>query len=368
VVKILSDESTIRRCQRLFIRALRPCVTDRVAVRIGHPGESVPAKVSWAQNPGIWFYSKAVAGDRYWNAFGIGKPSAGGAVSSTIEVNIPTLGLDRKIGGAFARDDAGKVFLVHRGKIGGRRGVGKSLFEAQYRGVWAEVEDGDTLSAVVIIGELQSPLFVRQLAQFVRKIEAVKSLGAPDDQQTSISFQSDRFREEFVGGRHVPEGREYSSECNRDLAVLDLAHQLRALGMRVKNNPEGNLFASDSTGRETAIFEVIARTGSPFLEQGVARLLIGSLDLQQEPRRFLVMPDKREEGWEALLLKLGIHVISYAWEKGSAVFAGHGGGQPGPGGGDQRGRNPEPGIQDEKKYPETRSLREALGELQEEAE
>jgi hypothetical protein len=38
VLKILDDESTIRRCQRQLIRALRPFVTDRIAVKIGHPG------------------------------------------------------------------------------------------------------------------------------------------------------------------------------------------------------------------------------------------------------------------------------------------------------------------------------------------
>ena len=126
-------------------------------------GESVRAKIFWAGEPGIWFHTRTVAGDRYGNAFGLGRPAEGGAVSSTIEINVPTGSLDRKIGGAFAQDDAGRVFLIHRGKIGGRRGVGKSLFEAHYRGVWSEVEDGDSCSAVGLSGEVQSPRFCRQL-------------------------------------------------------------------------------------------------------------------------------------------------------------------------------------------------------------
>ncbi len=322
MLKILDDESAIRRCQRQFIRALKPFVTERIAVRIGHPGESVRANVSWAEIPRVWFYSKAVAGSRYWNAFGVGRPSAGGAVSSTIEINIPTLSLDRKIGGAFAQDDAGKVFLVHRGKIGGRRGVGKSLFEAHYRGVWTEVQDGNTRSAVVVIGALHSPLFVRQLAQFVHKIEAIKDLGVDDEHQARIFFDDERFREECIGGRYVPEGRDYASECERDLAVLDLANRLKEAGMRVKNNPEGDLFTSDSTGRVTAVFEVIMGTGSPHLEKGVAGLLLRSLKLPQEPRRFLVVPGALEPGLQELLLKLEIHVIPCMWETGAAAFSG----------------------------------------------
>ena len=322
MLKILDDESIIRRCQRQFIRSLKPFVTERIAVRIGHPGESIRANVFWAEIPGIWFHSKAVAGGRYWNAFGIGKPAAGGAVSSTIEINIPTLSLDRKIGGTFAQDDAGKVFLVHRGKIGGRRGVGKSLFEAHYRGVWTEVQDGHTRSAVVVIGDLHSPLFVRQLAQFVHRIEAIKDLGVDDDHQARIFFDDERFREEFIGGRYAPEERDYVSECDRDLAELDLALRLKEAGARVKNNREGDLFTSDAMGRATAIFEVITGTGSPFLERGVARLLLRSVNLPQEPRRFLVIPDPLEREQLELLLKLGINVLSYTWEAGTAVFAG----------------------------------------------
>jgi hypothetical protein len=184
------------------------------------------------------------------------------------------------------------------------------------------VEDGDARSAVVIIGELQSPIFARQLAQFVRKIEAIKGLGGHDDQQATIFFHEDRFCEEFIGGRYVAEGRDYSSECNRDLAVLDLARRLRDLGMRVKNNPGGDLFTSDPPGREAAVFEVIAGVGAPLLEQGVARLLLRSLNSPQEPRRILVVPGELERERQELLLKLGIHVISYSWETGTAVFAG----------------------------------------------
>ncbi len=120
----------------------------------------------------------------------------------------------------------------------------------------------------------------------------------------------------------MAEGRDYSSECNRDLAVLDLARRLRDLGMRVKNNPGGDLFTSDPLGREAAVFEVITGTGSSFLEKGVARLLLRSLNSPQEPRRILVVPGELERERQELLLKLGIHVISYSWETGTAVFAG----------------------------------------------
>ncbi len=322
MLKVLDDESTIRRNQRQLIRALRPFVTGRVAVRIGHPGESYRAKVFWAEEPGIWFYTRTIAGDRYRNVFGLGRPLEGGAVSSTIEINIPTGGLDRKIGGAFAQNDAGEVFLVHRGMIGGRRGVGKSLFETHYRGVWSEVEDGDTRSTVVVIGGILSSLFVRQIAQFVRKVELIKGLGTEAKPQAAFSFDDHPFREESIGGRCVQDARDYGAECDRDLAVIDLAGRLRQLGDRVGSGPGGEIFTRDAAGQVSAIIEVIPSAAAAPLEQGVARLLMRSLKLPGAPRRLLVVPSGLQADEEALLLKLGVHVVSYSWENGAARFVG----------------------------------------------
>lgn len=322
MLKVLEDESAVRRCQRQFMRALRPCVTGRIAVKIGHPGESFRARVFWAEGPGLWYHTGAVAGERYLNAFGVGMPAAGGSVSSTIEINIPMKGLDRKIGGAFARDDGGRVFLVHRGKIGGRRGVGKSLFESHYRGVWSEVEDGDGRSTVVVIGELQSSRFVRQLARFVRKVEAVKDLDPGDRPQARISFEDDRFREESIGSRAAPEKRDYAAECDRDLCVSDLAGRLKVMGARVGSDPSGELTVRDPSGRIAALIEVAAGTASNLLEQAVGRLMLRGAKLEPEPRRFLVAPVDSLGDLVSGLSGLGIRVIPWRWDEGGAVFEG----------------------------------------------
>jgi len=322
VLKVLDDESAIRRCQRQFMRALRPCVTGRIAVKIGHPGESFRARVFWAEGPGLWYHTGTGAGERYMNAFGVGMPTAGGSVSSTIEINIPKSGLDRKIGGAFARDDGGRVFLVHRGRIGGRRGVGKSLFESHYRGVWSEVEDGEGRSIVVVIGELQSSRFVRQLAQFVRKVEAVKDLEPGDAPQARISFEDDRFREECIGSRAAPERRDYAAECDRDLCVYDLAGRLKDMGARVGSDPSGELTVRDPSGRIASVIEVAAGTDSNLLEQAVGRLMLRSAKLEPEPRRFLVVPGESPGDFVNGLAGLGIRVISWSWDEGGAVFEG----------------------------------------------
>jgi hypothetical protein len=301
------------------MRALRSHVTGRIAVKIGHPGESFRARVFWAERLGLWYHAGAASGDRYLNAFGIGMPSAGSAVSSTIEINIPKSGLDRKIGGAFARDEGGRVFLVHRGKIGGRRGVGKFLFESRYRGVWSEVEDGDARSAVVVIGDLQSRLFVRQLALFVRKVEAIKEHETEDERQGRISFEEDRFREECIGARSVPEKRDHAAECDRDLCVSDLAGRLRDTGARVGSDPAGELFIRDASGRIAAVIEVAAGTAPSLMEQAVGRLMLRSMKLPREPRRLLVAPG---DSFGKDVAGLGIRLVPFDWDEEKAVFTG----------------------------------------------
>ena len=319
MLTVLDDESTIRRCQRQFMRALRPHVTDRIAVRIGHPGESFRARVFRAAGLDLWYHTGAIDGERYLNAFGTGMPSAGDAVSSTIEINIPMSGLDRKIGGAFARDEQGRVFLVHRGRIGGRRGVGKYLFETRYRGVWSEARDGEARSAVVVIGGLQSPLFARQLALFVRKVQAIKAREAEDDRQGRISFEEDGFREECVGSRAVPEKRDHAAECDRDLCVSDLAGRLREMGARVGSDPEGELFVRDRSGRVAAVIEVASGAGPQPVERAVGRLMLRGWNLPREPRRLLVASG---DPFGKAVAGPGVRLVPFRWDGGRAVFAG----------------------------------------------
>ena len=90
----------------------------------------------------------------------LGLPDGTSALPITCEINVPVAGIDRKLGGAFARNRDGRTFVVHRGLIGGaKKGVGKSLFASRFRGVWSALEEGRAVTPVAVIGELASPRF-----------------------------------------------------------------------------------------------------------------------------------------------------------------------------------------------------------------
>ncbi|HOD35554.1 MAG TPA: hypothetical protein PLR20_07240 [Syntrophales bacterium] len=321
MLRILEDESTIRRCQQQFMRRLKAFADDRVQVRIGHMGESFGGKVFCATSLGFWFIPRKQDGNRYWNAFGVGRPSRDTHVFSTCEINFPLRGLDRRIGGAFARDEAGRTFVVHRGKIGGgKKGIGKSLFEDQYRGVWAVVQDGSVETNVVLIGHLGSSRFAWQVSQFVRKVDRIKDAGSPQRVQTEMEFDDHRFSEEWIGGRYQKEERDFAAECDRGLVIRDLAAALKNCGVRLGNDGDRDLYAVDAGGRVTMIFEVKTDLQRPNLCAGAARLLLNGLSLPNQPRLVMAVPGGVDDALREKFKALKVDLLPFEWEDDHAVF------------------------------------------------
>ena len=87
------------------------------------------------------------------------------------EINIPADGLNRAISGAFARDNAGRVWLLHRGKIRG----GKALFFAHYNGTTVSVQDGDKEDRCALIGVVDDPEIAAHIARFVAAVVHIKA-------------------------------------------------------------------------------------------------------------------------------------------------------------------------------------------------
>jgi hypothetical protein len=321
MLKVIEDEATIRRCQQQFNRSFRAVADVRLPVRVGHPGASFRASVHWSDELGLWLYSRRVQERNHWNVLGIGKPVPEGRVAITCEINFPIRGIDRKIGGALARDLEGTVYVVHRGRLGGsRKGIGKTLFGSRYRGVWALMEDGDERATVAVVGVLFSPRFVRQLGQFVRKVQKMKDLAASRDQQLAIAFPEVAFREECTGDASLPVPDSLSRVCDRGLVARDLADALRSMGVRAGNGDGRDCFAVDRQGRMTVLFRVLAGIREDEILEGAARLLVDRISLAEKPRLALAVPDALPAALAESLKVLGLEILSYAWDGDRAAF------------------------------------------------
>ena len=321
MLKIIDDESVIRKYRRQFIKSFKPFTNEKIPVTLGHPGGTMKAKVSWSESLGVWIFHKKISESRFWHAFGIGKPSGSSPVPITCEINFPIRGIDRRIGGALATDRDGRIFVIHRGILGGgKKGVGKSLFADHYRGVWAIMGDGPVETPVALIGALNSPLFVRQVTQFIRKIDMIKNTFSSRSSQLEMTFEELSFREEHIGMSHTRPEINPGFACDRGLIIKDLHDTLIRRGFKSANDLERDLFIANKKGEITTVFQVLTDLSENSIQQGVAHLLLSNTDMPEWPQLILIIPEAIDKTLEMKLGKLGIHVLVYEWQKDHTIF------------------------------------------------
>ncbi len=174
---LITDERGIRQAQRMAREQLMAVATEERKQLVGFRGGSVTKKVYWCASLKMWSLFEKLE-NRYWNAFGTSRPDAEKSVHITVEVNPPHSGIDRKMGGAFARDPAsGEVYWVHRGRIGGgQKGIGAELFWARFRGgVGMREPEREELARVVVVGKVGSADLPRDVAGFVHEVARIKA-------------------------------------------------------------------------------------------------------------------------------------------------------------------------------------------------
>ena len=323
MLKVIEEQQAIKKYAGQFNKKFKPFIDEEIKVKLGHQGAGFPAKVLWSKSLGIWKFSRAIKEVRYWNAFGVGKPGASSVLSIASEINFPWTQIDRKTGGAFAEDACGNIFVIHRGKIGGgKKGIGKSLFEHNYRGVWSFMEDGDSICQVAVIGALNSPRFALQAAQFVKKIEILKSSAAPST-QTEMNFSEISFREDLVGSAPSLVEDEISFACDHDLVVGSLAELLKRQKIKIGNDTESELFTVDpDENRISYIFEVLTDTKEKNVLAAAAKLLLQTSAAALNPLPVLILPEDKMSHYEQELKRINVSVIGFHWQEEKVVFSG----------------------------------------------
>ena len=79
-MRILADESEIAVAQQTFEKAIASVADERIQTDIGHPNGHLEAQAYWVSSVGLWAYfgfptDEKSPGKRYWNVFGLKKPS-----------------------------------------------------------------------------------------------------------------------------------------------------------------------------------------------------------------------------------------------------------------------------------------------------
>lgn len=179
MLKIITKAKEIKKCQALLENTLKKYLSSSEdEFLIGFPSGSWRTQV-YFDNNSIWYSTYLIEGRRNWNGFGLAESlNQNRSNNIVVEVNTPLSGINKSVSGLFAKDDAGKIFLLHRGKIGGgRKGIGKNTFLEWYqKKPTTVVDDKNKSQPAILIGNISSKSIVLKLHEFVKDVYIFKQM------------------------------------------------------------------------------------------------------------------------------------------------------------------------------------------------
>ncbi|MBI1749673.1 MAG: hypothetical protein HY234_01005 [Acidobacteria bacterium] len=291
---------------------------------VGWQGGGGKFTVYW--NPQLRFWSLLDSKNveaRYWCCFGTDDPTQHASVGIVCEVNPPKENFDRRTAGVLLRDDRGRIYLGHSGKIGGgRKGIGKSNFLAFYQGELETVRwPDDRTSELIVIGQVDGRQLPTQIAHFVHEVEQFKQDAVRNKGRLPLSKLPASFKAEFSGRRrsYKPKGT-VLSECDHGLLISALAEELEKRNLKYGNDRLRDLFVVSVRGQLQILFEAKTDLGTASIYGGVGQLMLHGAAQSSVPKRILVVPGIPKPKTRAALKKLGIVVLTYEQNTDSFKF------------------------------------------------
>ena len=179
---VVTEFGLVQSLHERFERQMYKALPQVIVKNIGFQGDNVTEKVHYSQEIGLWFASTQVVGGtkRFWNPVGVQDPLRVSSLDIITEVNIP-FEHNRRVGGVFVQNETGRVFIAHRGTIGGgRKNIGKRLFMEQFHKNNAdkleEVDDNGRISIVAIVGDIDSSDLALNVKWFADEVNRIKNL------------------------------------------------------------------------------------------------------------------------------------------------------------------------------------------------
>jgi len=318
-LRIVEDGGVIKKARDTVVRAFHWYGSEKVRTVVGYPGGHETVTAHWAEDLGVWFAGDVIANSRYWNAFGTWSPKQDKMVPICCEINFPLSGINRRISGAVAEDERGRLFLVHRGQIGGgRRGIGAELFWKHFDGSPATVVDGDRDTEVVVVGSIDSPRFLRQIQFFVHEVDRIKLLAHPretsgsNEEQAEDGIEIKDPGEGFQGTKTYTIAQRIDAACDHGIIVRSLRRHLRKIGYSIGKDRFRDLYVHRH-GRITSLFEVKPDTSTTSIYTAVGQLLLHSVGQQGHSKLVFVAPEELSAEMRRKLKTLSIEVLGYRW-------------------------------------------------------
>lgn len=335
----VTDKAEIAEIYERFVEALTRSATP-IRKRVGWPSGTGEFDVYWHPNERLWsLFDPRRTRNRYWCCFGPNDPANSRTLSIGCEINFVFEGVNRRVAGAFLKDEGGRVYVGHSGNVGGgRKGVGKAAFLNYYdspvreRVAWP---DGKT-TEMLIIGMLDSDTLVGNVAAFVSEVASFKEAtrdGSASARQLPPPRGEDRdaalggyFPESLLGVASFEQQTRY---IEKRLAHGPVVHALRdaveTAGLRAKKNNRIDLAAVSASGDLLAVFEVKTALDWGSVYGAIGQLMYYGRTGAHSPQRLVaVFPVGGPSDLDARLEAIGLVVVRYSYVSGQPSFIGLG--------------------------------------------
>ena len=177
MIRVLSDSNAIQKAQSALERQLIYSAEETpferpIGNRAGHRQNEL---LYWNAELKFWAsFVKRNLPRYYMNALGTEDPAQAKSPTTIVELNSPVEEVRRSVAGCFGFDEKGILYVLHRGKLGGKY-VGYATMEKEYSGEWVNVDDGGIDRKMILVGALGSNEFPIRIKDFVYEIKRLKS-------------------------------------------------------------------------------------------------------------------------------------------------------------------------------------------------
>lgn len=330
-LEVISNESQIEKLNKVLSNLMTVnCIKKRQKLIYTTRGGAGETLVNYYPEGDFWWSGARLSKThKYYNLIGV-NPDFKKANNILVQINYQKVFRDFREGALWAKDTTGRIFLLHKGKMGGGvSGISIENIDRIYSGRRSTAYHGKQSKDCFVVCEIYAPKAFPQLVSFVKEIKKIKeilkeqSISGSNEGKARKPMLMKKYTAEFWGKRKVylKKGK-IESECDHGIIVDALKNELETnFGFKGRCTSNGYVdLGLDKKGKPLAIFEFKTSCGSQSIYTAVGQLLLHSNSLKTNPYKFAVLPDDFDKETEGDLRLLNITTIRYKWQGKKVKF------------------------------------------------
>lgn len=181
-IRLMQDKDEIRKSVELMENTFLS-QGNFLRTAIAFRPERVNADVIWNPYAKIWslFWREPPnGGNRYWICHGLEDPNITNVLRIGVETNVPHQGINKRLGGAFVREEIETISLLHTGRLGG--GSNNQKYKQRMLNEWLQDWQRwwvpDLAKEMIFLGRVGDQSITKNIATYADLIMQARKLEA----------------------------------------------------------------------------------------------------------------------------------------------------------------------------------------------